>query len=185
MTRHAMPFSMPARRLAAAALLLTVPDQALAQDDNLRDREPNVRDVATTPVTDLNLSRDEIPAILLSVVQDPYASKAGADCEAIAQAIVELDAVLGPDFDIVAEKRERVSEGRIAQSVVGSLIPFRGVIREATGAADHRRQFEAAITAGMIRRAYFKGLGEAKGCPYPARPAFTRVEIDTGKEPDK
>lgn len=185
MTRLAMPFSMLARRLTAGSLLLALPGLAAAQDDNLRDREPDVGDVASTPVSDLNLSRDEIPAILVAAKQDMYASAAAGDCREIGEAIAALDAVLGPDFDVEADKRDRISEGRIATSVVGSLIPFRGIVREVTGAAEHRRQFEAAITAGMIRRGYLKGLGETKGCPYPARPAFTRVEIDyEGAEPE-
>ena len=55
---------------------------------------------------------------------------------------------------------------------------FRGILREITGAADHERQFQAAIMAGMVRRGYLKGLGEARDCPYPSRPAFTQVAVN-------
>jgi molybdopterin synthase catalytic subunit len=79
--------------------------------------------------------------------------------------------VLGADYDIAEEDGEkRLSEGRIGQSVVGAFIPFRGIVREATGAAENDRTLRAAYTAGMARRAFLKGLGIGKGCAYPARP---------------
>ena len=46
---------------------------------------------------------------------------------------------------------------------------FRGILREVTGAAGNDRALRAAFTAGMARRAFLKGLGQGKGCAYPAR----------------
>ena len=40
--------------------------------------------------------------------------------------------------------------GSVAKSVVGALIPFRGVIREISGANKHEREFQDAIMAGVI-----------------------------------
>ena len=80
--------------------------------------------------------------------------------------------LLGPDMDVAARDPDRLSTGKVAQSLVGSLIPFRGVLRELTGAAGHQREFQAAIYAGAVRRGFLKGLGQQKGCAYPARPAF-------------
>lgn len=177
MTNSAMSISSPIKPLIAAmaACVCALPAMAAAKSDNVRDREPDMRDVAVTPIADLNIAKDEIPAVLLESVEGPYAPAGSSGCDGIVQSIAELDRVLGPDYDLVDEKNDRLSEGRIAQSVVGSFIPFRSIIREVSGAADHRRQFEAAIMAGMMRRAYLKGLGQASGCPYPARPAFTRI----------
>jgi hypothetical protein len=31
--------------------------------------------------------------------------------------------------------------------------------------------------AGAVRRGYLKGLGQQRGCSYPARPAFARVAV--------
>ncbi|HSF11433.1 MAG TPA: hypothetical protein VLA50_00535, partial [Erythrobacter sp.] len=56
------------------------------------------------------------------------------------------------------------------QSVVGSILPFRGILREVTGAASNDRELRAAYTAGMVRRSFLKGLGMGRGCEYPARP---------------
>lgn len=162
--------------LVAAGLVLAAP-LAARDPEPVTDREPGVRDVATTPITDLNLAQDPIPPVLLAAKEAPYLSEGISDCAAIGGAIAELDQVLGPDLDIAQSERDRISAGRIAKSAVGSLIPFRSIIREISGAADHQREFEAAILAGAMRRAYLKGLGQQMGCAYPARPAFARVMV--------
>ena len=133
-----------------------------------------------TPITDLNLAKDEIPAVLLAATEAPYASAGLTSCDAIAAAIMPLDATLGPDMDLAEQDNDRVSAGAVAKSLVASFIPFRGVIRELSGAAEHQRNFQAAIYAGAVRRGFLKGLGQQKGCPYPARPAFTRVDVAQG-----
>lgn len=176
------PFATAISTCAKAALgacILAGSVAAQARDDEVvRDREPDMGDVAVTPLTDLNIAKDDIPEVLLVSQENPYASDALEDCAAIGAAIADLDAVLGYDYDIEATENDRISEGRIAQKVVGSFIPFRGILREITGAADHERQFQAAIMAGMVRRGYLKGLGEARECPYPSRPAFTQIAFN-------
>jgi hypothetical protein len=44
-------------------------------------------------------------------------------------------------------------------------------VRKLTGAERHDHLVQDAITAGAVRRAYLKGLGEAKGCNPPATPS--------------
>ena len=51
----------------------------------------------------------------------------------------------------------------------GGAIPFRGVVRKLSGAESHDRLVQSAIIAGNVRRAYLKGLGEARGCMPPAK----------------
>ena len=63
-----------------------------------------------------------------------------------------------------------MSGKKVAKGLVGSIIPFRGLVREVSGAAGDQRKAEAAVRAGLARRAYLKGLGQGKGCKYPARP---------------
>ena len=163
-----------ARVAVATALMLGSP--LAAQDRNVRDRTPDMREIAITPITDLNLAKDKIPVVLLEAVERPYVNEGLEKCEQLAIAIDELDQVLGADLDVVPDEGG-MSVGRAAQSVIGSFIPFRGVIRQLSGAADHQRKFQAAIFAGAVRRGYLKGLGEQKGCAYPARPAFMRIQI--------
>lgn len=167
-------YASPALAAALAALLAT-PASAGRQDEPAATRQPDARDVAMTPVTDLNLSKDEIPEVLVTAALDPYAGDGLKTCKQIGAAIAELDAALGPDMDVYEDDRDRIAWGKVASSAVGSFIPFRGILREITGAADHRRDFQSAIYAGSVRRGFLKGLGQQKGCDYPARPAFTRV----------
>lgn len=171
--------------LAGAGLLLAVP--AIAQD-NVRDRDPDAADVALTPLTDLNLTGDLIPPALWQARIDPYASEGIADCGDILSRLGDLDAVLGDDVDATPVSQRDLTAGGVAQGVVGMLIPFRGIIREVSGANDREHEFQQAIVAGMMRRAYLKGLGEARGCEYPARPMpaamATRLGLDKPLDED-
>lgn len=168
MKMRAMSISISARAcvsiLLAGALGTALP--AAAQDI---DRE-DVKDVAETPLEDVGLSKDEIPETLLVAAQDPYASAGLINCNAIVTEIAKLDTALGEDYDIAGKQDTGVNAKGAAKSVVGSIIPFRGVVREISGAAGEQRKFRAAVMAGMVRRGYLKGLGEARGCKYPARP---------------
>ena len=155
---------------------------AWAQDnndapENVRDTDPDAVEVMATPLRDLNIDSKDIPQVLIAAVADPYDAKNLTDCGIIEDRIAELNAVLGEDIDIERDESDRLSTGRIARSIVGSFIPFRGILREVTGAAERKRDLEAAIFAGAVRRGYLKGLGHQRGCPYPARPAFARVEV--------
>jgi hypothetical protein len=162
---------------AGTLALLALAAPVAAQNAPMRDRDPTVRDIATTPIRDLNLSRDEIPAALQQAAVATYVTDGLTGCAQIGAAIAELDEILGPDFDISQAERDNISVGRMARSAVASLIPFRGIVRELTGAADHQRQFEEAIFAGAVRRGFLKGLGQQRGCAYPARPAFANVQV--------
>jgi hypothetical protein len=120
--------------------------------------EPDAAEVARTPLRDLNIAARDIPDVLQTASRDPYA-------------LAGLDSLLGADYDIAQDDGDdRLSEGRIGQSVVGSILPFRGILREVTGAAANDRELRAAYTAGMVRRSFLKGLGLGRGCAYPARP---------------
>ena len=170
--------------------LLTLTSPAMAQDD-VTDREPDALDVAMTPLSDLNLARDPIPPILLWANENPYANEGLEDCANIRSGIADLDAVLGDDADTETEEERRLTVTGVAQRAVGMFIPFRGIIREISGANEHEYKFRQAIAAGLMRRAYLKGLGEARGCPYPARPmppemlaAMQEGESTVPAEPD-
>jgi len=169
MMEPAMSFSMrieaAALALAATALMAPLPLAAQVMP------EPDAKEVAKTPLRDLNIDARDIPEKLKALLANPYDMTGMGSCKAIIAQMAELDGLLGADYDIAdEEKNDRLSEGRIGQKVVGSFIPFRGILREVTGAASHDRALRAAYTAGMVRRGFLKGVGLGRGCKYPARP---------------
>lgn len=143
----------------------------------LTDKTITAGDVATTPVDDLNLKDRKYPAILLDLEDDPYNQEglqtgdASSYCDKVTAQIVALDEVLGEDLDLADKARRKITAGSVGREVVGMLIPFRGLIREASGANSERHRMAGLVMAGMMRRAYLKGLGQKAGCPYPASPA--------------
>ncbi|MCT2400690.1 hypothetical protein [Novosphingobium mangrovi (ex Huang et al. 2023)] len=173
------------------ASLLAGPVMARQQDKPVTNRNPDAMDVAKTPVTDLNVGRDgEIPPVLTAAVADPYTLTGLRKCSQLASAIGGLDEVLGPDIDLPQEERDRISSGRVAKWVVSSFIPFRGLIREVSGANAQDKKVNAAIQAGVARRGFLKGVGAARGCKYPASPAppavvqahLERLRAEDGKD---
>jgi hypothetical protein len=162
------------RYLTLAAVLMAATAPACAQTA----ADPtNVKaiDVVTTPLAELNLRKGEIPPVLLAARERPYTLAAMRSCPAIQREVLKLDAALGDDIDVVVEKTREEKRGNtvgsIARSLIGSLMPMGGVIREISGANANDRQVQLAIYAGASRRAFLKGYGLQKGCRYPARPA--------------
>jgi hypothetical protein len=134
---------------------------------------------ATAPLEDLNIRREEVPAPLKRVGY-VYEAAPLPSCERIWFEIQDLNTVLGVDYDEEEEKRgrgERAGEAAgdflidTIRGVTTDVIPLRGVVREATGAAAHQRRVARAYTKGHARRAYLKGLGAAQGCAAPAAPS--------------
>lgn len=156
----------------AAMLMLACAGTTAAQAQSMP--EPDATEVAKTPLRDLNIDGRDIPEVLIAAARGPYAMPGNGSCKALVSDIAALDSVLGADYDIANEDgNDRFSEGRIGQSVVGSILPFRGILREVTGAASNDRALRAAYTAGMVRRSFLKGVGLGKRCAYPARPKTT------------
>lgn len=147
----------------------------LAAQTAVSEEKVTAGDVVTKPLSDLNIKKDEVPDILVAARQKPYDLAGMRKCPAIAAEVTKLDAVLGDDIDVARDDgNSTLKMGNIAKSLVGSLIPFGGVIREISGANAQQRKWNEAIYAGSVRRAYLKGIGEQRGCKYPARAATPR-----------
>ena len=144
--------------VAASAPALAQPAKSIAQD------------AAMTPVEDVNLKKREIPAVLLTAQEDPYSTDATRNCGQINTALDSLDGALGPDFDSGEPAKKGLNKTGVAKSVVGSFIPFRGVIREVSGAAGAERRYNAAVDAGIARRGYLRGVARMRGCKSTVTP---------------
>lgn len=173
---HAVIFAAAALLAAPAGAAPAPPADYQAEPAKpITQREPNAVDVVATPVTDLNLRKGEIPPVLLAAQDAPYALAEMKRCPQIAAEIGRLDAALGDDIDIAQHQGHRISPGKVAQSVIGGFIPFRGIIREISGANEQEHRVQTAIYAGSVRRSFLKGIGQQRGCPWPARSATPAV----------
>lgn len=136
-------------------------------------------DVVTSPLDDMNIKKRDVPPALVTAMEKPYDLTGFKTCAGFRTAIADLDAVLGDDIDVAQDlsdddKRGNTA-GAVAKSLIGSVIPFRGVIREISGANARERAWERALYAGSVRRAFLKGVGQQRGCAYPARSATPQV----------
>lgn len=138
--------------------------------------------VVTSPLSDFNLIRSEIPAVLLSAVKGPYLALVDKSCDAIANEVRALDSALGLDLDAPAGVDPDLFEkgsAELGNAAVGALqrtvdgaIPFRSWIRKFSGAEKHSREVATAVAAGIVRRSFLKGLGLASACQPPAAPRY-------------
>lgn len=150
--------------------LLLLSGAAIAQQQSRpeeSDFERKAESVVRQPLKDVGAMKEEIPPILLEAEKAPYSLAGIRGCAGYSAEIAKLTAVLGPDIDTVNEKGEPLA-GRLAEegakSAINMLIPFRGLVREATGAAQADREMRAAFLTGSVRRGYLKGHARAKGC---------------------
>ena len=141
---------------------------------------------ASAPLDDFNLRRREIPQLLAGMAS-PYGPPEEMTCAGIAMDVAELDAVLGSDWDSGAPDARLNSEVLADEAADAALdtvrnmstgwIPFRGLVRQATGAQSHEKKYNQAFKIGAQRRAYLKGYGQALGCPLPAQPDFEALKL--------
>lgn len=134
-------------------------------------REVQVAEALTSPLSDLNLVNAPIPEVLRAAQSRPYAPPAPLQCADLQAQIAELSAVLGPDLDTPAVDApfnlvERSTDLVIDQlrGNAQSVLPYRKWVRKLSGAERYSGQVAAAVAAGTARRAYLKGWAEARGC---------------------
>jgi hypothetical protein len=132
---------------------------------------------AEAPLHQLNLVGEKIPPVLMTASADPYAYPRPLTCKTLAAAVDELTVALGPDFDVPPPPGKKVyaSGGaglQLANGAAGSVFPYGlgGLVGMVSGASKRDAHILRALNAGGARRAYLKGLGEARRCPAPATP---------------
>ncbi len=164
-----------------------------AQSSNNKDRETVSRGVDTavsetnagledailSPATDLNLRRTEIPQRLKDL-KSVYSPAEKLSCADIENEVVALTEILGVDYDDVPSEElsdsEKAGQGAanatldVISGATSGAIPFRGLVRMATGASAHEKRIRASYLRGLQRRSYLKGLGQSLGCEPPASP---------------
>lgn len=194
--RRATALSVSAAALALCGLgaCVTAPDNGSDKIQTTQEADRSgVKGAAESPLHDLNMMRTKIPPVLLQAMADPYEWPGGGRCPDLIARLNVLDEALGEDLDVVAAQGEdgMMAKGKttaltLASGAASDAIPFRGWIRKLSGAERHDKYVQAAILAGAVRRAYLKGLGEAKGCAAPAQPSHELAGapvMDQGMKP--
>ena len=160
------------RKILAALSVTALVVSATAYAQQGAPQDSTIKDTANS-VTE-PFDGKEAPAKLVAIQDNPYSLAGLGKCSAIIKEVGELNEVLGPDVNEQvdkdrAKKREETA-GRVAGTVAGGIIPFRGLIGEVTGANAERRRYALAVYAGTVRRGFLKGVGLERGCKAPARP---------------
>ena len=141
--------------------------QDSSDDSNVERIGRKAENIVRQPMLDVGLMRENPPEVLRDAQQAPYTLAGIRRCADFKRAIALLDLYLGPDVDAVDDKgdalHERLAEAG-AKSIVNTLIPFRGLVREATGAAEADRRLRTMVAAGMARRGYLKGVARERKC---------------------
>jgi hypothetical protein len=123
--------------------------------------------IAEEPVRDVGALRTIIPDALVRAQDAPYAMPAATGCEGLHAEIDGLTAALGPDLTSETSAN-RDEAGHIAEAsektIVNSFIPFRGLVREASGAAAAQRRLDQAQNAGFARRGFLRGVAASRRC---------------------
>ena len=163
--------------MGRALIILTLPLAlcacASAGDGAGAALKAGMGDALVAPLRDLNLMRKSTPEVLLTAAKSPYRLPDAITCETLAQEIAQLDSVLGPDIDTVASDmslslrgQQMASDAAVdaVEDLTTGWIPYRGLVRQVTGASKHQRMREGAERAGVIRRAYLKGMKARENC---------------------
>ena len=162
--------------LCGGALVAASPAPAQQLQTAEDAQKSSLTHAITAPLRDVNLMRSKIPVVLKDAFDDPYRRPTPANCSGIIDEVTRLNAALGDDLD--ADEVKKVSMGGRAKEealnaiagLASDVIPFRGWVRKITGAEKHDKTIQQSIAAGAVRRAYLKGLGEARGCNPPGTP---------------
>ena len=145
----------------------TTPESAEPNEGGWTEVRKKSVDIGTQPVRDVGIMKREVPPILVKAQNDPYSLKGLKTCKQLATEVSNLNAVLGPDYVVGNEVKENRA-GKLAEAggktVINTIIPFRGLVRELTGAAPADRRLNAALDAGYARRGFLRGVHAKQGC---------------------
>lgn len=135
--------------------------------DTKKDAD-QINQAITSPLKDLNLLREKIPAVLLKASENPYALSETESCDSVTAEIQSLDKSLAPDIDQPVKESDdnHIERGANAlgdasikalKRTTESLVPYRSWVRKLTGAEKTSQLVADAINAGNLRRAFLKG----------------------------
>ena len=154
---------MHALKPIGLALAMTIAAPAFAQDKQETTAE-RAGDIATQPARDVGAVKTKVPPVLREAAADPYSLDGLAKCGAIRAEMDDLSEALGPDYEGGVDRKKSRKIKVTGDTVAGLIVPFRGIVREVSGAASAQRELNAAIDAGLARRGFLRGTYQARRC---------------------
>lgn len=145
------------------ALATLVASPVFAQDKQQSTAE-RAGDIAEQPAKDVGAVKTKIPPVLQQAAAAPYSLSGLSKCARIADAFDELGEALGPDFVQGVDRKKSRKVKVTGDTVAGLIVPFRGLVREVSGAASAQRELNAAVDAGFARRGFLRGVYQTRGC---------------------
>jgi hypothetical protein len=148
------------------------PNQTTTTTTTATQRKPDdtgrrAGEIATQPIRDVGAQKIRIPPAVQQAAAAPYSLAGLRKCAQLRQAIFELSEALGPDYAGGVTVHENKA-GKLAEAggktIVNAFIPFRGLVREISGAAPAERRLNAYIRAAFARRGFLRGVATARKC---------------------
>ncbi len=174
---------MNSSRLIALALGMLATTGCAATTYSHRTGDNRVGDAIGEPFRDSGWTRENPPEVLIRAAEAPYALPSDPECSAVLNEIAALDLVLGPDLDEAdgSEDESDIDAAGLLSGAIGGIIglPYRSIVRRLSGAAGRERVLREAIFAGMVRRAFLKGVALTACAPVPLEDA-----VDTSAAPE-
>ena len=147
-------------------------------------KKQDLRGALTQPLQDFNVLHATVPMVLRQAKSAPYAMPDPNTCLGIRYELAQLDDALGPDTDVldpmpsglVVEGANRVAKSAVAavRDLSTGWIPMRSWVRTMTGAERNSKNLRKLINAGLMRRAYLRGIGRSQDCDIHAAPLPTQ-----------
>jgi hypothetical protein len=123
--------------------------------------------IASQPARDVGVQKVQIPPAVQKAAAAPYSLAGLGSCVQLGKEIHALNDALGPDYAGPVTLHENKA-GKLAaeggQTLINTLIPFRGLVREVSGAAPAERRLDADIKAAFARRGFLRGVATARKC---------------------
>ena len=170
--RYGMFAMVAALALSGVAQAQTKRDDDKAKDEAASpgrwdDTRKRALEIGSQPGRDVGVMKRDMSPILEEALADPYTLEGLKTCVQLAGEVRKLNEALGPDY-IVGNEVKESRAGKLAEAggrtVINSIIPFRGLVREISGAAPAERRMNAALDAGLARRGFLRGVHYKQRC---------------------
>lgn len=149
-------------------------------NERMDDARRGMADAAIAPLKDVGLVRPNVPLMLKDLTYPYDVSTLAGSCVNVSYELGRLDAVLGPETyqpgqrASMSERGLDQAQSEASEALRGAatdFIPFRSVVRRASGAEKAAREAERARNIGELRRSFLRGYGASLGCSNLSLPA--------------